>query len=136
MVKFKFLEHTADVKFQAFGKTIEEAFKNSALALKKTIVREINVKEKVSKKFSIKGKDNEKKLYCFLEELLFLLDAENFLFSKVKKIKMNNEKLEAEVLGDNALNYKFKNDVKAITYNQMFVKFEKGIWKTQVVLDV
>jgi SHS2 domain-containing protein len=33
MDKFKFLEHTADIKFQAFGKTKEEAFKNSAFAM-------------------------------------------------------------------------------------------------------
>ena len=33
LVKFKFLAHTADRKFQAFGKTLEEVFENSALAL-------------------------------------------------------------------------------------------------------
>ena len=30
MKTFEFLEHTADIKFQAFGKSIEEAFSNSA----------------------------------------------------------------------------------------------------------
>ena len=33
MVKFKFLEHTADAKFQAYGKNMEEAFSNAALAM-------------------------------------------------------------------------------------------------------
>jgi len=36
-MKFKFLEHTADIKFKASGKDIEEVFDNSALALKEVI---------------------------------------------------------------------------------------------------
>ncbi len=31
MQKINFLEHTADVKFEAYGKTLEEAFENAAL---------------------------------------------------------------------------------------------------------
>ena len=36
-MKYKFLKHTADIKFQAFGKNIEDVFENSALALKESI---------------------------------------------------------------------------------------------------
>jgi len=32
MERYRFLEHTADAKFQAFGKTLEDAFCNAALA--------------------------------------------------------------------------------------------------------
>ena len=49
-------------------------------------------------------------------------------------------KLSAEVIGDKAGNYKFTNDAKAVTYNNMFVKKEKFKGKDkficQVVLDV
>ena len=137
MKKFKFLEHTADVKFQAFGKTLEKAFENSALALKETISGKIKVKNKVKKKFEIKGKDNESLLYNFLEEFLFLLDSEDFLFSKINKIKIKDNKLICKISGDKASSYKFSNDVKAVTYNSMFVRQEKkGGWICQVVLDV
>jgi SHS2 domain-containing protein len=135
-MKYKFLEHTADVKFQAFGNTIEDAFENSALALKETISGKIKIQEKIIKEIKIIGKDKESLLYNFLEELLFLLDAEDFLFSKIKKIKINKNRLSAEILGDKALDYKFSNDVKAITYNNMFVKKERNKWICQVVLDV
>ena len=135
-MKFKFLEHTADVKFRAFGKDIEEMFENSALALKETIAPKIKVKNKIKKRFKIEGKDNEAFLYNFLEEFLFLLDAENFLLNKVKVRFVKSKKLEVEVWGDKASNYKFTNDVKAVTYNEMFVKHENGKWVAQVVLDV
>lgn len=135
MEKFKLLEHTADIKFQAFGKNLEKTFENSALALKEIMFGKIKVKEKIRKKFQIQGKDNLSLLYKFLEEFLFLLDAENFIFEKVK-VKIKKNKLEAEISGDKSENYKFTNDVKAITYNQMKVEKLKDKFFTQVVVDV
>lgn len=138
MKKYIFLEHTADVKFQAFGKNIEEVFANSALALKEVMTEKAKIKSKINKKISMKGKNNESLLYNFLEEFLVLFDSEGFVLSKIKKIKIKDGKLEAEISGDNLKNYKFSNSVKAITYNQMFVKFDekKRQWTAQVVLDV
>jgi SHS2 domain-containing protein len=134
-MKFKFLEHPADIKFQAFGKTLEEAFINSALALKQTIY-EKKIKEKKAKKIKLEAKDKEALLYDFLEQFLFLLDAEDFLFNKIKKLKINQNALEAEISGDKASDYDFNNNVKAITYSNMFVKKQKDKYTTQVVLDV
>ena len=141
MENYKFLEHTADVKFQSFGKTIEEAFTNAAYALAETITKKTKIKEKTTWKIDASGKDLPSLLYNFLEEFLFLLDAENFILSKITKINIKEEELEAEVTGDLASNYKLTNDVKAITYNEMFVKQEKqgehkGKWVCQAVLDV
>ena len=136
-MKFKFLPHTADRKFQAFGKTIEEVFKNSALALFKTIYDE-KISEKKKFKIYAKGKDLENLMYNFLEEFLVLIDSKNFLPSQIKNLKLNKEKLkiEAEVLGDDAENYNVSEHVKAITYNEMFIKKIKGKWVSQVVLDI
>ncbi|MDP2924832.1 MAG: archease [Nanoarchaeota archaeon] len=137
--KFTFLPHTADIKFQAFGKSLEEVFENSALALINIITKE-KIKAIINKKIKAKGKDLEELLYNFLEEFLFLLDSKDFIFSKFKKIKVykKNEyyNLSAEVLGDDIKNYRHEGDVKAITYHEMFVIKEKDNWKTQVVVDV
>lgn len=139
-MKYKFLPHTADVKFQAFGKTLGKTFENSALALKEEIISgvTVNVKGKTKEKLNAKGKDFESLLYNFLEEILYMLEAGDFLFSKVKSIKIDKKKfrLNAVVLGDKASDYKFVNAVKAITYNDMFVKKMKDKWISQVVLDV
>ncbi|MCA9487518.1 MAG: archease [Nanoarchaeota archaeon] len=135
MKKFIFLEHTADIKFQAFGKSLEKAFENSAYALKKTIYSK-KIKKKLIKKVSIKGKDQESLLYNFLEELIFLFDSEKFLLSKIKELKIEENKLKAILVGDLAENYNLEMHIKAITYNEMFVKKEKNKWIVQVVLDI
>ena len=72
-MKFKILEHTADAKFLAYGKTIEEAFENSALALISLMTKD-KIKEKVKKKIKVNGKNIEQLLYNFLEEFLILMD--------------------------------------------------------------
>ena len=139
---YRFLEHTADIMFQAKGGTIEECFSNSAMALKEVITKNQKIKSKIKKSFlvespnkNLKDIDYEKVLYNFLEEFLFLLDSEGFILSKVS-LKMKSGRLETIVFGDNIKNYKISNDVKAITYNKMFVKKQKDKWISQVVLDV
>lgn len=136
-MKYKFLKHTADIKFRAFGKTEEEMFENAALALKEVMMKKIRVKSKIKKKkIKVKGRDKESLLYNFLEEFLFLLDSENFLLAEINKIEIKDNKLEMEISGDLASNYKFTNDVKAVTYNEMFVKKQGDKFICQVVVDV
>lgn len=137
MKKFKFLQHTADIKFRAFGKSLKEVFENSALALSSAIY---NGKTAEKKKFKIKAKghDLESLLYNFLEEFIVLFDDENFLLSKVKKLKLDGKKfeIEAKVSGDDVANYETSMHIKAITYNEMFIKKIKSIWVSQAVLDI
>ena len=75
-------------------------------------------------------------LYSFLDELIYLLDAKNFIVAKVK-VKIKNNNLEAEVYGDNASKYKDLDHIKAATYSEMYIKQKKDkTWEAQVVLDV
>ncbi len=135
-MKFKFLEHTADIKFQAEGKSLDMAFKNAGLALKEIISGDIKIKPKIKKQMKITGKDKEELLYTFLEEFLFLFDTEDFILSKITKLKIVGKELVADVIGDDAEDYKFTNNVKAITYNDMFIKKQKDKYVCQVVVDV
>ena len=142
MKKYEYIEHTADIKFQAFGKSLEEVFENSALAMFNAISDD-KIKLIEKKKISVftEGKDNESLLYEFLEELLVLFDSEHFMLGKIENLNIKGKKLIAEISGDKVENYDIKIDVKAITYNDMFVKEEKETKEkrkfiSQVVLDV
>lgn len=147
MQKFKFFPHTADIMFQAYGNSLEEGFKNSVLALTNVICKQ-KIKPLKNKKIIVYGRDLENLLYNFLEEVLILRDVYDFLVSELKGIKIigagglkkRNYELEAEFWGDNIKNYKTELDVKAITYNDMFIKSEisngKNRFVCQVVVDV
>jgi SHS2 domain-containing protein len=141
MEKFTFLEHTADAKFQAFGKTCEEAFSNAALAMFSIMTDTNKIKNKIKKSIEVKGKDKQELLYNFLEEILFFLDTDGFLLNKVSKINIKESKkqydLTATIEGDtHSDKYDVHGEVKAVTYNQMFVKKEGNKCIVQVVVDL
>ena len=97
---YHFLEHTADLKFVAEGKTIEEAFVESSNALKEAICGDIIVLEQKIRNIKIKATGIENLVYKFLEEFIFLLESEDFLIAKVNEIKIDlkNFELDAKIL--------------------------------------
>jgi len=140
-MKYKFLKHTADVKFQAFGKNLEEAFSNSAIAMFNIIIKTEKIEKNITKKIEINAENKETLLYKWLEELLFLLDTEFFVLNTVKSLKIKKEGkeyvLKAEIIGDTFKEkYERFGAVKAVTYEEMFIKEEKGKVTLQVILDI
>ena len=137
MKKYRFLDHTADVKFQAFGATLEEVFTNAALAMASLMCQE-KVSTRSSVRVDVEGRDLESLLYNFLEEFLVLFDCRNFLLARVEAVEIDNRelKLEAEAVGDRAGDYEIYMGIKAVTYSDMFVRQENNAWVAQVVLDV
>ncbi len=135
---YKFLEHTADEKFIAEGKDLEEAFRESAMALKESICGKIKVLDQIKKEIKLDGTSLENLLYKFLEEFLVLLDSESFLLSEVEEVSIDKASfiLKAKVSGDNAEKYHFTNDVKAVTYSQMEIKETDKGFECIAVLDV
>ncbi len=141
MKKYEYLPHTADVKFRAYGKTLEEAFVNAATAMFNVMVDIKKVKAKATKTIAAEGADLPALLQSFLEQFIILLDTDNFFLSKLKRIKISNKgkkySLMAVAAGDEAKNYEtIGPQVKACTYNSMFVKQEGRQWVAQVVVDI
>ncbi|MBT3691506.1 archease [Candidatus Woesearchaeota archaeon] len=136
-MKYKYLEHTADAKFQAFGSGIDEVFTNSALAMFNILGKTSEVKIKKTYKIKLKARNYERLLLDFLEELLFLLDTEDFFLHEVIKIKISKKfELEAVVVGDDYKNYDLKSDIKAVTYSDMKIEKTKKGYAATVVVDI
>ncbi|MEK6886702.1 MAG: archease [Nanoarchaeota archaeon] len=140
MEKYKFFEHTADMKFQAYGKNLEEAFSNAALAITDTVVEVGEVDSTIKKEIIIESEDKKALLYDFLEKFLYLMDAEYFVINNVTSLKIEKGakfKLTANVVGDVGLEkYDFKRHVKAVTYNDMVIDEKPGNVMVQIVLDL
>lgn len=134
-MKFEFLEHTGDLKFRAYGNNFEEMFESCALAVSSVFSKGKKIKNLKTKKINVEAKDNESLLYKFIEELIYLFDAEQFIVSKTKiKIKGNN--LNCVAYGDESTKYKNLDAIKSPTYSEMYIRQKGKIWECQVVLDV
>ena len=134
-MKYEFLEHTADIKFRAYGKTLDEAFENSVLAISEYLSRGEKISSKKGKSITIHGTDLENLLYNFLDEIVYLLDAENFLTAKAE-VKILGNNLKATLYGDDSKKYKDLYYIKSTTYAEMHVKKTSKGWEIQAVMDV
>ena len=132
--KYKFFPHTGDIKFQAYGDSMNEMFENVTLAINHILSRGDKIISKKKKKIEIEGDDNKSLLYNFIEELIFLLDSEGFVVSKAK-VRVNGNKLTAELSGDEASNYNL-DQIKAATYAEMHIEKKGDKWEAQTVVDV
>ena len=136
-MKYKFVSHTADIKFFSYGKTIEEVFENSAYALVHSISdKKINGNHKI--KFHVNGIDFENLMYNFLEEFLFLFDSKNLILSRIYSIKIDkkNFTLHVGAFFDDGKNHRNLFSIKAVTYSEMKIQKKNGKWSARVVLDI
>jgi len=143
--QFIYLDHVADIRFIAYGETMETLFENAAKAMLTVIADIENIRSENKFNVELEAPDLENLMVDFLAELLFLFDAEetvigNVTVNKVEKIAGDFEKYSiiATVSGEpmNAAEQNFKTEVKAVTYSGIRVeKTEKG-YETEVVLDL
>jgi SHS2 domain-containing protein len=136
---FEFLEHTADIKFRARGSTLNGAFAEAAHAFSYYVSRGKKIQMKKKKKFSLEAIDYGNLLYNFLDELIYLIDAEHFIVGKATvKIDETSSpmKLTAVLEGDDTSHYSDLDSVKAATYAEMSIREIADEWEVQAVLDV
>ncbi len=135
MKKHEVLEHKADLKIRAFGKTKEELFKNMLLGMAESQKPEIKSKEKTKREIKIKSLDLSALLIDFLNEVLYLsqVNKEAYLDFKFKKFK--DDELEGELIGQKV--DKFREDIKAATFHNLEVKqTENRNWEGTVLFDI
>ncbi len=140
MDRYIILDHTADGKFMAFGKNLEEAYGNSALALASLMWDWKKIEKRVTFPIDVLGSDLEQLLVRFLEEILYLLETENFLLGSVEGVKIEKKPegfgLQASFSGDQgAHKYEIYGSVKAVTYNEMKIRKNDYV-SIQVVVDM
>jgi SHS2 domain-containing protein len=141
MKRYRFLQHTADAKFQAFGATLEEAFANAALAVASVMWDWATVAPSVRLRVEVQGQDLERLLYNYLEEILYLLDTRAFLLAGVDGLRIEETgegwRLTADFIGDtDPAKYEIFGEVKAVTYNEMRIEKNAEGSSVQVVIDL
>ncbi len=135
MKKFEILEHRADLKIRAFGKTKEELFQNMFLGMGESQKPEIKSKEKIKREIEIKSLDFLSLLVDFLSEVLYLNQVNKEIYSDVNFKRFSDTELEAELLGQKI--ERFGEDIKAVTHHDLEInqrpERSKGGRKTNVL---
>jgi SHS2 domain-containing protein len=157
--KYTYLNHTADIKIESFGKSFEESFVNLAKAIS-SVLLDISDFEKIVAEYKTTFDDNyanhmvvEKELHIqsqkisallfdYIDELLYLIDTEKYitidlLHPKIKKTASGDFELHATTLGI-IHDASYQSPFKAPTYNEMVLEMddESKSFRLQVVIDI
>ncbi len=140
--RFEFLEHTADVYIRAYGKTMEEAYANAALAMFEVMTDTDKIAQTQHERFLVEAEDQYALLYNWLEALLVKFETEGMLCSKfeITDWKETEEafRFTAKVWGEkfDAQKHPQKVGVKAVTYHRMMIIREKDSVVLEFILDI
>lgn len=141
--KYEFLDHTADVQIHAWGNDLKEAFENAAVAMT-AYITDIN-KIEIAKKESLRveADDINGLLYRFLDEVLYLFNAEPFLLSKrvrILEFKAEGDEfwIQAECYGETFSLDKHcqGTEIKAITYSAMTITDKPDLHEVYFIVDI
>jgi tRNA nucleotidyltransferase (CCA-adding enzyme) len=136
-VDYETFEHEADIGIRGFGKTVGEAFENTALALYSVMVSVHTVEAKEKRSITVFAPDRELLLVEWLNALLSLSDIEHMVFSKFT-VKMEGTSLTGTAWGERLDHERHEPDVeiKGATYHMLKVAEENGRFVAQCVVDV
>lgn len=140
---YEFLEHMADVGFLARGKTLEALFASAALAMCDYGWDLDTVKAREAVEIRARAATLEDLLYSWLSEVLFLADAERWVFKKfsVEAVTQPGSELwevRATARGEHfsKRRHRARTYIKAVTYHQLAVQQTPQGWQATAYLDV
>ena len=121
---FVFLDHTADILVKTWGPNLAAAFEEAAIAMFDSMTDIEKVLPEVDQEINVSGHDKAELLYNWLEELLFIMDTQQLLFSEFK-VEINDPsaehswRLHAHLRGElfKPERHVSKVGIKAITYS-------------------
>jgi SHS2 domain-containing protein len=135
---YRYIEHTADVGFEAYGDTLEELFANAAIAMYSFMTDVDEIADEEERAVVIQSEDLLSLMFDWLDELLFLFESESLVMKHFAIIVNESEfRITGTVRGGKFDPAKHESGiiVKAVTYNMMEVK-KNEVWHARVVLDV
>ena len=135
--EFEILNHTADVGIIAYGVDLSQAFANAAKALSSLITELDDVEEILYRDIKLTAPDQESLLVEWLNELIYLFDAEGIIFKRFDITELNNTRLKARSYGEkvDSSKHRLKIGVKAATYHMLKIDKDNGC-KAQVLFDI
>ena len=139
MSAFRFIPHTADVRLQVAGNSVEDLFRSALLGMAFLQKRDFCIGQKgiFSRQDDLKLKavDLTVLLIDFLSEVLTLSQINKTVYCDVKFKHLTETTLTAIISGSQ-LDY-FDEDIKAVTYHEAEIKHNaKKELETIIVFDI
>jgi SHS2 domain-containing protein len=134
----KYIDHTADTGFIIHAENLKDLFTVAAKEMFIIICPDDAIKPETKKRLTVSGDTKEELLVNWLSELNYYFETQRILLAKVDTLEIENRTLAASIYVDNIdlERHSIETEIKAVTYHQLYLKKEEGLWKAQVILDL
>ena len=135
---FDIINHSADAGIIAYGEDIKQLFSNASLALFSLITDVQDIKEKLSHQVEVNSDNRDDLLVEWLNELIYLFDADYLLFNRFEFESLDDNQLKANCYGEkfDPARHRIKIGVKAATYHMLKIAKDSKGYKAQVIFDI
>lgn len=137
-MRFRTIEHTADVGIEVDADSLAELFAGAAQAMFSIMVEPGGVGQSVEKTVRLVASDVEELMFRWLNELIFFVGAEGLLFSDFDIRSVSDTALDAVVRGEpiDPEKHNLELEIKAATYHELEVSRLNGSWFARAIFDV
>jgi len=136
--EYTILDHTADLGVMIKGTGLIDLFENAGRTLLHLMFRIRLTKQADFTKISISGNDIADLMVRWLTEILYLFAGENLVVTGINIDSLSPAVLEATLRTApfDPKSHKIIREIKAVTYHQIAVTDENGIWTARVIFDL
>jgi SHS2 domain-containing protein len=137
-VRYKYIDHTSDLGVEIYGKDLPELFANGLFTVFDNILDLNTVEIKEARTIQLSAQTLEELLIDWFRELLFIFATEYFVAKEVKYIKIQNNKLSAEIAGEifDTKRHRIKIEIKIPTYYMFKIQKTDNGYTATVIFDV
>lgn len=137
MGEFRLIEHTADMGIEARGESRSELFLQAALALRE-MISGAEAAPREERSVEVEGGDVAELMVRWLNEILFLFETRGFFPAEFRIEEVGEDRLRARVLGEpfDPERHFVEREVKSVTYHQLEVGREDGMWRARIFVDL
>ena len=132
------IDHTADLGFELWAPSLEALFAEAVSALAELCYDRSSVQPAEERAVVVAGSSVEERLVHFLQEIYLWLERDLWLASAASKVELGGDAVRGVIRGEryDSRRHTLHTEIKAITYHQLRIGCEGGVFKTTVVVDV
>jgi SHS2 domain-containing protein len=132
------IEHTADLGIEVEAEELFTLFASAGEALYGLIADPAGFATKQTIAVSATGDGWDELLHAWLSELLAQFNLKGFVGKECEVKKIDARRVEGEVKGESLdlKRHRFYTEIKGVTYHDLKVWQESGVWHARVIFDV
>jgi protein archease len=136
--RYELVDHTADIGLAVTGESADELFAEAAVALADLLFDPQEVAELEERRVELEAPSRDELLVRWLNELIYLRDADSFLWRSVEIGFDGERRLSARLRGEvfHQGKHRVRSGVKAATYHLLEVIEVQEGWSARIILDV